>query len=98
GNSYLTNIVNAAALWKNPADATDYRIVTAGWTDVGGYQVHVTRASLPSLLADSSFDGDGYTFLDLGAGHDVGYSIVSAPDGKIVVGAYSEGVFGANAL
>jgi uncharacterized delta-60 repeat protein/uncharacterized repeat protein (TIGR01451 family) len=67
------------------------KYVVAGYTDAGGSdQFAVLRLTAVGSL-DTTFDGDGKQVVSIGA-KDVATAVAVQPDGRIVVGGYTEGV------
>ena len=66
----------------------DRRIVVAGSTSAN-VMMTVTRLNRNGSL-DTTFDGDGTATIDFGSLADLGHDAVLQPDGKIVVGGYTQ--------
>jgi uncharacterized delta-60 repeat protein len=63
------------------------RLILVGRSDYGN--IGVARCFAHGAL-DSSFDGDGFKEIDLGNAYDLAYALALAPDGKILLGGYTE--------
>ncbi|WP_303722310.1 hypothetical protein [Malonomonas rubra] len=69
---------------------TDAKILLTGYSSVGSNRdISLVRYNSDGSL-DTSFDSDGMLTTDVASLNDGGYSVVLQPDGKILVGGYSE--------
>jgi len=66
----------------------DRKIVVAGNAN-GSAMMTVTRL-MPNGAPDTTFDGDGTATIDFGSTADLAAGVVLQPDGKIVVGGYTQ--------
>ena len=66
----------------------DRKIVVAG-NATGSAMMTVTRL-MPNGSPDTTFDGDGTATIDFGSTADLAAGVVLQPDGKIVVGGYTQ--------
>lgn len=68
----------------------DGKIILGGYTDLNTFlDFAVVRYNSNGSL-DNSFDGDGKVVTSIGVFNDNAYSIIIQPDGKIVLGGYSD--------
>ncbi|MFH1196800.1 MAG: T9SS type A sorting domain-containing protein [bacterium] len=90
GDGKATTVIKAGAddYCFALAIQTDDRIVTAGYSYDGGYDIALARFNSDGTL-DTGFDGDGIVTTAVGSGADYGYSIAIQSDGKIVVAGCS---------
>ena len=90
GDGRLTTDFLASPDYANSvAIQADGKIVVAGMSRSGGnYDFAVVRYNADGSL-DATLDGDGRLTTAIGASDDYSYSMVIAPDGKIVVAGYA---------
>ncbi|MFT5525213.1 MAG: putative delta-60 repeat protein, partial [Pirellulaceae bacterium] len=90
GDGMVTTAIGSGQdfAYSAQVDATG-KITVAGASDNGtNYDFAVVRYSNDGSL-DSSFSGDGLQTTAIGAGHDLGRTVVLQGDGKVVVSGYS---------
>lgn len=86
----LTPVGTNSEIGRSVAVQTDGKIVVAGYARMGTYDdIAVVRYNVNGAL-DTTFDTDGITTTAIGSRTDVSNSVVVQPDGKIVVGGYSD--------
>ena len=77
---------HASALALQP----DGKIVAAGWSDLGSNDDFALVRYNANGTLDSGFGGDGKVTTALGPNHDLSFALARQPDGKLVVGGFSE--------
>jgi len=91
GDGWVTTAVGSPSRGRSVALQPDGKIVVAGETGSGSYNVALVRYNGNGSL-DTSFDGDGQVTTAVGASSR-GYGVALQSDGKVVVAGSSDGDF-----
>lgn len=89
GDGLQTTNISAYDRAHSVAIQPDGKIILAGTAAPGGNSDFAVVRYLTNGSLDTSFGGDGIVTTPLMAGNDLGRSVLTQPDGKIVVAGYS---------
>jgi len=89
GGKVISGVSGVSDAALSVAVQSDQRIVVAGYSgNEGSFDVALARFSTDGSL-DATFGIGGRVITDLGGGSEAGEKVVVQPDGKILVGGYS---------